>query len=89
MKDIVIAGRAIHVWREGGHWAVSVDGRTHPDWFMSAAKAAGAGLLEAYAVARPHGRRAAPAPRDQGIPHRSGGRGARARDLSRRVKVAG
>ena len=47
-----VGGRKVRVWREQGRWGVAVDDAINRHWFMSEAKAAGAGLLRALELER-------------------------------------
>ncbi len=46
MSPFRVGSSTIKVWKERGHWAVSVDGLPVGGRHMSEARAAGAGLLQ-------------------------------------------
>ena len=52
MKSFKVGGHEVRVWRHLGRWGVSVDGRPNRGWFLSEARAAGAGLLRAQFLDR-------------------------------------
>ncbi len=52
MTVFQVGRREVRVWREGGRWGVAVGDAVNRHWFMSEARAAGAGLLRALELDR-------------------------------------
>ncbi len=49
-RSFQVGDRALEVWRQRGHWRVTVDGVAVGGRHMTEAKAAGAGLLHAMHI---------------------------------------